>query len=130
MAISASINGIKGAKQVSRALQDYADRFPRRAADALYDQMHEVVEPEVYEATPEDTGDLRDTIRTASPVQNGSVISCAIEAGGPEAPYALIVHEDLDAFHPIGEAKYIERPLQRASRTFLRELAARILPDR
>lgn len=29
---------------------------------------------------------------------------------GYSAPYALKVHEDLDAFHPVGEAKFLEKP--------------------
>jgi hypothetical protein len=29
---------------------------------------------------------------------------------GYEAPYALRVHEDLQAYHPNGSAKYLERP--------------------
>lgn len=131
MAIKASASfEIRGTKQVNRKLQDYADRFPDAAADALYDQMHEVVEPDVYESTPELTGKLRGTIRTEASVQRGKIISCSVVAGGDEAPYALIVHEDLDAFHVVGDAKYIERPLNRATRSFGAELGARLQVDK
>lgn len=29
---------------------------------------------------------------------------------GYEAEYAIYVHEDLEAFHPVGQAKYLEEP--------------------
>lgn len=32
---------------------------------------------------------------------------------GYETPYAMIVHERLDVFHPIGQAKYLETPVRR-----------------
>lgn len=131
MAIKANASfEIRGTKQVNRKLQDYADLFPEVAADALFDQMHDVLEPEVYESTPEKYGDLRSTIRTEESVRKGKIISCSIVAGGDEAPYALFVHEDLDAFHPIGDAKYIERPLNRAARSFGQELGARLQVDK
>jgi len=131
MAIKTSVDfSIRGTKQVSNRLLDYADQFPDAAAEALYDQMIESVEPDVYESTPEDTGKLRDTIRVEESVQKGKRISCSIVAGGPKAPYALIVHEDLDANHIVGDAKYIERPLNRAARTFAAELGARLQVDK
>lgn len=45
-----------------------------------------------------------------------------IVAGGPSAPYAIYVHEDLEAFHKVGQAKYIESVLME-SRPFM---AARV----
>lgn len=32
--------------------------------------------------------------------------------GGPAAPYALIVHEDLTKRHTVGQAKYLETPIK------------------
>lgn len=127
MAIRSSVDfKISGHKEVGRKLQDYAERFPAAAAGALQEQMNQGLEQDVYDSTPEKTGNLRNTIRTTEPVIQGKRISCSIEAGGPDAPYALIVHEDLDAFHPVGDAKYIERPFNRAARTFGPELGTRL----
>lgn len=123
--ISADLK-IKGAKEITNNLRAYSERFPDKAADALYDVMSNDVEPEVYDETPVKSGNLRDTIHTADPEVNGKRISCQILAGGPDAPYALIVHEDLDAFHAVGDAKYIERPLNRASKDMAQRLADRL----
>jgi hypothetical protein len=53
---------------------------------------------------------------------NDSIIYALIVAGGPAAPYAIYVHEDLEAIHPVGQAKFIESVLLE-SRPFM---AARI----
>lgn len=34
------------------------------------------------------------------------------KTGRPASSYMLAVHEDLDAFHPIGKAKYLEDPVR------------------
>ena len=34
--------------------------------------------------------------------------------GGAASDYAIYVHENLDANHPVGEAKYLERPVLEA----------------
>jgi hypothetical protein len=70
------------------------------------------------------TGNLRSTIHVEGPEREGNHLSISIVAGGPAAPYAVAVHEDLEAFHPNGEAKFIEGPL-RESGPYLPERIAR-----
>ena len=36
--------------------------------------------------------------------------------GGSAAPYALVVHENLFAYHPHGQAKYLEAPVNQRAR--------------
>lgn len=56
-----------------------------------------------------DGGALPDTIH-ATPVQEGPTgISIEILAGGPEAPWAEEVHEDMTMSHHHGVPKYLER---------------------
>jgi hypothetical protein len=43
------------------------------------------------------------------PYKKGNEISVNIIFGGPTAPYAVYVHENLDVHHPYGEAKFLER---------------------
>ena len=33
------------------------------------------------------------------------------KTGVPVMDYAVVVHEDLDAFHPVGKAKFLENPI-------------------
>lgn len=47
-------------------------------------------------------------------------------AVGYECPYAVYVHENMEAFHAVGTAKYLERPARRLRRA-MGELAALLL---
>lgn len=58
------------------------------------------------QVAPRQTGKLIGTIR-AERTPGGSYV---VKAGGPGVEYAAIVHEDLTAIHPDGQAKFIERP--------------------
>lgn len=40
------------------------------------------------------------------------------KTGKPASQYMLTVHEDLEAYHPIGNAKFFENPLQEFAREF------------
>lgn len=56
-------------------------------------------------------GTLRSTIQVIGPFREGRQVWTLIVCGGSLAPYAVYVHEDLEAFHATGEAKFIEGPL-------------------
>ena len=53
-------------------------------------------------------GSLRASVHVVGPIRTGNTIYTLIAAGGPSAPYAVYVHEDLDALHASGQAKFIE----------------------
>jgi len=54
---------------------------------------------------------------------------CEIKYGGPEAPYALYVHEDLEAQHvPPTKAKFLEDPYNRHLSTFVAKIARELGP--
>lgn len=72
------------------------------------------------------TGALRGSIEAKGPVREGRKVTTSIEAGGPTAPYARIVHEDLEAIHENGSAKYIERPLAESASHMAERIANRI----
>jgi hypothetical protein len=68
------------------------------------------------------SGALRASVRVIAPVRKGTSVFVLVAAGGPSAPYAIYVHEDLDAFHKVGQAKYLESVILE-SRAFM---AARV----
>jgi hypothetical protein len=98
---------ITGDRQVSQKLANILERFPQVAGEALVAEL-EIDRDEVEERTPIKTGLLRSTIRVDGPHVNGKQVRASIQAGGPETPYALEVHENLDIFHPHGQAKFVE----------------------
>lgn len=115
-------NGADKALQDLKKIQLFSpDEFGR----ALY-QEAQIEATECKKVTPVDTGALRASITVEGPVREGRRIYCTISAGGPSAPYAFYVHEDLEAFHKQGEAKYIERPLQESAPYMPDRIAKRI----
>lgn len=98
---------------------------PNAFAVALY-QEAQIEATECKKVTPVDTGALRASIHVENPVRNGRMVSVAIVAGGPSAPYAYTVHEDLEAFHKHGQARYIAQPLEEAAPSLGARVAARI----
>lgn len=93
-------------------------QLPGYVGSGLYQELRDVEVPECQRIVPVLTGALHDTIRAIGPFFEGNRISAAITAGSDEVDYAEKVHEDLDAFHPHGQAKYIEEPFLEA-RPFL-----------
>lgn len=58
---------------------------------------------------PVDTGTLRASGHVDAPKVDGLSVEVVVGYGGASAPYALIVHENLEAFHePPTQAKYLE----------------------
>jgi hypothetical protein len=63
---------------------------------------------------PVDTGALRSTGRVEGGLSGPAILArVTLDFGGPAAPYALIQHERLDYHHPVGEARYLVRGLER-----------------
>jgi hypothetical protein len=88
-------------------LKQFSKKFPDEVGRALYIET-EIESKEVKRRTPVDTGELRASVHVVGPIRRWRQIYTEIVAGGPAAPYAIYVHEDPDAFHPVGQWKFIE----------------------
>lgn len=75
----------------------------------------EIEMTEAKERTPVDTGALRASGRVTGPETKGSDIEVKLAFGNASAEYALYVHEDIDAFHNVGQAKYLESTLNESA---------------
>lgn len=98
---------LKGGAEMRARLKRLAEKFPDEVARAIYMET-EVEVKEVKMRTPVDRGTLRSTVHQVGPFRDGRNIYTFIAAGGPAAPYAIYVHEDLNAIHKVGQAKFIE----------------------
>lgn len=105
-------------------LRNVALKYPDVLAQALRAET-EVETTEVKRRTPVDTGTLKGTIHAEGPFRQGRRIYATIVAGGPAAPYAIYVHEDPDAHHPVGQWKYIESVLMESRAYFAQRVARR-----
>lgn len=105
---------LHGADRLNRLLATFTARARPHVAAALYQQAEAVLTRSKAEFVPVDTGALRNSGHVVPPDMAQPVISVTIGFGGPAAPYAAIVHEDLTKRHPVGGAKYLSRPLREA----------------
>lgn len=121
----ASGSSLTGGAQLRARLARLKTRFPDEVARALY-QETEIETTEVKKRTPVDQGTLRGTVHTVGPVKEGSIIYTLIACGGPAAPYAIYVHENLEAHHPVGQAKFLESVILESRAYMGQRVAARI----
>lgn len=98
------------------------------AARALY-QEGELIATRSRDLTPVDTGALRGSTHVAGPEQAGPLTIVTVAVGGPAAPYAIYVHEDMEARHPVGQAKFLEVAALEAAPELSARVAARVTGD-
>jgi hypothetical protein len=109
----------------AEALRAIAKALPEQAAAAIYQEAL-TIQRDAMRRTPVDTGALRASFETTRPERKGRDWTVTIRCGGPAASYALVVHEDLSADHPVGEAKFLERTVREAMPGFAARVAKRI----
>ena len=115
--------------EVIGSLKKLDHTLPLVAAAALYQEAL-VEQKESMKRTPVDTGALRDSHQTSLPKWKGQNLEVTIKVGGPAAGYAVIVHEDMEAKHEVGEAKFLERTIQESATHMLARIAKRMKLNR
>ena len=110
----------KGLAKLTDRLRTMAQRAPAAFRDAWNEEMGIEVE-EMKRRCPVDTGALQESIHL-----EGHGADIRVVAGGGGIGYAVVVHEDLEAHHPRGEAKFIERPLTESAPHLANRVATRM----
>lgn len=119
---------VTGLGQVQTRLAQLARRYGNAAGRALRAEA-EIEMTEAKKRTPVDTGALRGSGHVTGPSISGRDISVELKFGGPAAPYAVRVHEDLQAFHQVGQAKFLESVLNESAPYLRARVAARIASE-
>lgn len=96
-----------GTDAVRRTLERMARQIPNEVGRALY-QEAQIERTESMRRTPVEYGALKGSHELEGPEIKGRDVSVTILVGGPAAPYAVYVHEDMEAFHEHGQAKFLE----------------------
>lgn len=122
MAGSLTMSGIP---EMQRKLRTAARKAPIVFGNALYAEM-QIELKEVQRRTPVDTGDLIATERLVGPFMDGTSVVVLMVAGGGTVDYAIKVHEDLEAFHAVGQAKFMESVLLESRKTIGARVARRM----
>ena len=117
-------------------IRAYAKKHPTRVERAAYMEA-QIEVTEMKRRTPVDTrpnaphpGNLRDSIHVLDPEWNGSKLSVTIATGAQAAEYDLYVHENPDAFHPIGQWKYMESVINELRPFMAQRIANRVHFDK
>lgn|SRR5690554_4110573 len=116
---------VKGLREMEKALRQYPERAERALAGAMYTEAERIM-AEAKRLTPVDTGTLRASGHVQEPKVKPGRIEVVMGFGGPAAPYAIYVHENLEAHHTVGQAKFLETPLMRAQRGLANRLAVQL----
>lgn len=117
---------LKGAAAMKNRLKKFQRRFPDDVVAPGLLIETEIESKEVKRRTPVDKGPLRASVHVVGPIRIGRTIRTMIVAGGPAAPYAVFVHEDLEAFHKVGQAKFIESVIRESRPHMAARVARRI----
>ena len=116
---------LKGLDQVVARLRSLASRMQPAIGRALYAEG-QIERQESMRRTPVDTGALRASHVLEGPMYSGRDIWVRIGVGGPAAPYAVVVHENMDAFHKVGQAKFLESTILESAPYIARRVAVRL----
>ena len=118
---------ISGTKEIAKVLRRLGLEAPKAVAAGLY-QEAEATMTDAKVLTPVDTGNLRASGHVALPVIDGPVVSIVMGFGGPagsgnhagqtnpeDVGYAVWVHENVKAHHPVGQHHFLQTAIQQRS---------------
>lgn len=124
--------------RIQEVLAQYGEKAAKSLGKNLYREGLGIIE-QSKGLVPVDTGALRSSAYTAPPIRDGDHITVELGYGGPAgygvpkdiglaalaiggffrrgpAEYAIYVHENLEAHHPVGMAKFLQIPFDMATR--------------
>ena len=116
---------IVGLDALVAKLRAIATATPTRAAAALYAEAG-IEMTEAKRRTPVETGALRSTGVVADPEVTGARVTVLMGFGGPAVDYAVPVHENLEAHHPRGQAKFLESVLNESAPFLAQRIGTRL----
>lgn len=124
-----------GVKDMINRIRAFQEKFPDRVVAALRVEA-EIETTEAKKRTPVYTGPtgpgkpipgvLRNSVHLDGPHRDGRRIYAAIVAGGAAGAYAIPQHENLEFFHEVGQAKYIESVIMESRPYLAARIAARL----
>lgn len=100
-----------GATQFAQKLRRAQVAGPKVVLATLFQQAEKIMTVSKADYVPVDKGHLRGSGFVEPPVMTSQGGSVTMGYGGPAAPYAYIVHEDLTVRHTVGQAKYLTIPI-------------------
>lgn len=122
-----------GVRKTLSTLRRIPQKFPDEAGAALFyvgqktmtaaKRLTPVWNPDRPVPAGHTPGSLRASGQVHPPERHGGDISITLSFGNEIVDYAVYVHEDLEAHHATGQAKYLEQPLNEAVQTAAQDVA-------
>ena len=100
---------ITGQAQLNRALRRAGPLALAALAQAAVEEQEAMI-TEAKQQTPVETGTLRASGTVLPPKVSGTGVTVDAGFGGGASHYAIFVHEIMRNHHPVGNAKFLERP--------------------
>lgn len=116
----------RGNRKLQSAINRWGDQLKDRVPGALFEEGERIMTISKQNFVPVKDGVLRASGRTHPAVRKGKNVEVVLSFGGTAVTYALEQHENLDFSHTVGEAKYLERPLNAAIPGMINRLAKRL----
>jgi hypothetical protein len=113
---------VSGSEEIMRNLRSKTKDKWQETVDAFIDISEEIM-AESVERCPVKTGTLRRSATVQVAKQTDTV--CEIKLGY-NTEYAIYVHENLEAHHPIGEAKFLENPVNEHAKNIASDICKRV----
>lgn len=114
-----------GTRQLKGRLSVSVRAAPSLLASALFIEA-ETIMTRSKELVPVDTGTLRASGQVQPPEISSGKVSVTMGYGGAASAYALVQHERTDYHHEVGQAKYLEQPVNEAEAGLSRRLGQRV----
>ncbi len=126
----------KGAPEMIAKIRAVAKEVPTKVKAALFLEG-QIEMTEAKRRTPVDVnytggrkpphpGQLRASGYVHPPEQEGKNIFVILSFGGGAVDYAVWVHEILENYHPVGQAKYLESVLNESAPNMVNRLGERL----
>lgn len=115
-----------GIREMERRMVKLAKRFRDDVPPALRMEAELIMTDSKRNFVPVKDGPLRASGTVHPATRMRDTVEVLLSFGGIATPYALEQHENLDFSHRVGEAKYLEKPLNNAVPGLDRRLAARL----
>lgn len=124
-----SFKSLVGAAKMKATVRNIRTKYPDFVARAIYTEA-QIEMTEMKRRTPVDTDTLRSSGFVEEPVRTPRKIYVVLGFGGAAKAYAIYVHEDLEAFHKVGQAKFAESVLQESAPHMAQRIATRVHLDK
>lgn len=113
-----------GGREMKANMERLAKKSPKSMERALK-KFGEIEMAEMKRRIPVDTGTARDSGFVGKPEWQANTLTIELGFGGAAEDYIIPLHENLDVYHPNGEAKFVESVLSESEPHF----AERVLTD-